>query len=342
MLVKMKDGSVRNVQVSSESYALETINFPAPTAGVSTTRTKLPASGALRNIQLLLNGSVTMDASADGALVSEGIKALINEIRIVGQPKGSGKEVGILKKIDFAALYRFNHIMESIAGLELNPTPITKSAANSPFYVSANIDFRMPWSNNERRSLLLADQIQELYLEVDWLPLASAFTAGVPSVGSTPITLQGVVEYFTDAYSKNPQVPYDQFLQVYREKPVLASQSDFSFELNGKEKLRGIMIKTFTRSGVSTHTPVDSVINSITLMADNKPVKAFPSLNSLKAKNQRVYGVAMATGYSFLDFMSEKSFDTIFPLHLYNAVELRLDVTLVSNAVCRIYPCLLR
>jgi hypothetical protein len=334
MRIKLKDGSFLSVPVQSETFLVEQVNYPS--SQPFTTRTKLPLNGALRGLQLLLSGSITIDASLDGVLAPEGCAALISEIRIMGDPKGGTKQVGLLKKIDFAAAYQYNTIMESLAGLKLEPTPITKSSANSPFRIAVNVDFRMPWCDEERKTLLLADSIQNLTLEIDWRPLTDMVTTGVVTVGSTPITLQISVDQFVDRFSIGQA--YAQNLQISREKPVVAAQSDFTFDLDGKEKLRGILIKTFTRSGVTYHTPVDTVINSLTFLAKDRPLKYYPSIHALKAKDQRVYGIAMPTGYSFLDFMSEGNFDSALPKEFMGRVQLRLDVANISNAVVKIYP----
>ena len=279
---------------------------------------------------------MTIDASADGVLGAEGIAAIISEIRITGDPKKAGKQVGTLKKIDFAAAYQLNTILESFAGYRLEPTPITKSAANSPMNISVDVDFRMPWCQSGTQNLVACRGYPEFNARNRLAPTNRCGDNRRANCWNNSHIVICNRQALHGSCNRGRAISAE--CLRFHGKAGNGGAIGLHVDLDGKEGLRGVLIKTFTRNGVIYHTPVDTVINSVKLMVNNKPSRFYPSLKVMKAENQRIYGVSIPTGYAFLDFMSEGNFDTMLPLSKFGSVQLQLDVNAIANSVVKIYP----
>jgi len=320
---------------SNQSEFLHVANIVVPTTLPQTSVYDLPKSFVASYLNLLLSGQFAIDAGgADGVLTPEGILSLISEIRLRGTSK-TGRSIGTFKKADFAALYYMRSFLAHAFGYRVNPTPITKGST-PVFAADVQLDFQMDHSDEERKTLLNADELSELSLEIDWRPYADVFSAGTITTGAAGIALKVAVRQFTaDAFKK---VPYGLHICEYKEAPVVAAQSDFQFKLQRKNLLRGVMIKTFTRNAVIYHTPVDTVINSVKILGNKKEIKNFSSQTMLKAENQSLYGITPATGYTFIDFMSNKRWEQILDEREYGDVDIVMDVNGIANSVVRVYP----
>ena len=311
------------------------LNIPVPTTLPGTSSVDLPKAFVHAYFNLLLMGQFAIDGGgADGVLTPEGILSLISEVRLRGTSK-KGRSIGTFKKADFAALYQLRGFMGHAFGYRTNPTPITKGSTPL-FAADIQLDFQMDHSDDERKTFLNADELEELVLEIDWRPYTDVFSAGTITTGAAGIKLAVATRQYVDkAYLA---APYGLNIFDYREQPVVAAQSDFTFRLQQKKLLRGVLLKTFTRNAVVYHTPVDTVINSIKFLGDKKDIKNFASQTMLKAENQANYGITPATGYTFVDFMANKRWAQILDERDYGDVELVLDVNTVADAVVRAYP----
>jgi hypothetical protein len=321
----------------SETFSIKTETNP--TSAVLTTRTEIPKIGALRTLQLYFYGGVTIDGSNDGAMLGEGILSLVDDIRLLSAAKSGARNVGMLRKIDLAAQYNFMLMMESFAGVKSNPTPLTKSAANSPFSLAVDIDLEMPWADEKRLTLLKGSDFDGLTLEMDWQPLSNIMGTTVPSIGASGLNcLISGKRYTARSAIANAKGNFPFQLMNYQEKLLNGANTDFTFDMPKGSTLRGVFIKTFTRNAVTYHTPVDTIIQSASFKGDNQTLREYASIGQLKAENQRVYGVAPGTGYQFIDFMSGKGYETSIPANRYRDRVLHLNVANISYGVVRVYP----
>lgn len=306
-----------------------------PTTLPGTTRTDLGLTEVMQYLNLYLSGEFDVaGGGADGVFTPEGTLSLISEIRLIGTSK-TGRNVGIIKRFDFAAAYQLAGFLSGVLGYRETPAVITKGSTPE-FAVDSQLDFQMQHSTDPRKTLLKCGEFSALTLECDWRPYTDVFSAGTITTGGAGISLRVSARQFTDLASK--QGKYGIHIGSYQEKAVVAATSDFTFDVKRGYYLRGIMVKTFTRNAVIYHTPVDTVINSLTLKCDKKERKHFDSIGVLKAENQQTYKFTPATGYSFIDLMPDRRYDNLLNERAFGNVELTLDVNAVANSVVRIYP----
>jgi hypothetical protein len=308
---------------------VETVQKPAT---ASPTRTVLPVTESLRGLQLVLSGTCTEGGSAGGTLTTEAVLSLIREITIEAT-SSSRREIGKIKKADFAAMYRLAHLMKGVAPSYLDPTPITKSAAASPFRAVVPIDFEFLQSQDPRQTLLNSTELTSLSLIVDWGDASDLFSTGSWTFPTCSLEINA--KEFTDDFSKSQKYGLNQL--SYIQQVTTATNSRLAIDLKRGYLLRGLLIKQFTATGYPM-TPVSSVINSVSLEL-NREVRKKMSWTALQALNMEQYQIAtMPTGYAFLDFMPEGRFDTIIDTRVFRDVYVILDVTGVGSSYVRVYP----
>jgi hypothetical protein len=308
---------------------LETISMPS-IAGP--TRTNIPITEVIRKLKLCLSGTMTEGGTAGGTLANEAMLSLIRAITIIGT-SSKRTEIGKIKFADFAAFYRLQHFLKGVEGHYLDPTPITKSAAASPFYANLNIDFEMPWSQDPRQTLLNTTELTSLSMLVDWGDASDVITGGAWTFPTC--SLEVYADEFVDDGTKAHKFGINQF--SYLEQSTTSSNTRLAIDLKRGYLHRGIMIKQFTRTAYG-HVPVETVVNSYSFEL-NREIKKTGSWAVLQASNKERYGLAnVPKGYAFIDFMPEKRYDTLVDSRKYRDVNLVLNVNAVPNSFVRIYP----
>lgn len=306
------------------------------------TITKIPDTEVIRFLNLYLSGTVSVDGGgADGVLTPEGMLSLIRNISIEAS-SGTRRELNKIKWGDIAAFYNLQKFLKSVNGYYLNPTPITKGSAASPFAFDLQIDFEMARSKNPRATMLNANRDitrGTFNLKLDWGTSADMFSAGTITYPTTPNMKIYALEHRDDL---TKQGRYGINLLQYKEQAVPATTTRQLIDLKSGYLLRGVLIKAFTRAGgVYYHTPSDAIINAVSLEVDRDVVKEF-DWKILQAQNIYDYHMSSAsvlTGYAFLDFMPELSWDTIIDTRKAKTdVNLVLNVTGGATSYVRVYP----
>lgn len=318
------------VQLKNEKHRFVKSYTMPTTAGPI--RTELPITEAYRRLNLYISGTVTVDAGgADGVLTAESILSLVRKVTLQGT-SSRRKNVGDLKVIDGAALYQLSSFYRGTPPLYLDPTPITKGSAASPFHFSLPIDLETPFSSDPRQSLLNSRELTSLYLNIDWGDSSDVFSAG--TITAIPVTCRISASEFVDEFSKSGK--YSLPLVSYIEESTAATNSRLQIRLKRGNLIRGIMIKQFTRTAYF-HTPVTTVINSVAIEVDREVRKEY-TFAELQAQNKLDYQmVTVPTGYAVLEMMPEARYDTILDSGRFDDVDVVLDVTGVANSFVRIY-----
>lgn len=315
----------------SEKFRLiETVNKPA---AAGPTRTVLPITEVIRRFEFFLSGTMTeTGGAADGVLTPEAMLSLIRNVTIEAT-SSTRREIGKLKNADFAAMYRLAGFLKGTPPAYLDPTPITKSSAASPFYASLPIDFQMPFSQDPRQTLLNATELTSLSAIIDWGDASDVMSAGTWTFPTC--TLEISAAEFTEQDAKLQKYGLNTFSFI--EQATTSANSRLAIDLKRGYLLRGIMFKQFTRTAYAA-TPVSTVINSVSLEL-NREIRKKYNWKTLQASNKSQFQMAtVPTGYAFLDLMPEGRYDTIVDTRAYRDVNVILDVNAVANSYVRIYP----
>jgi hypothetical protein len=308
---------------------LETVNKPTTAAP---TRTNLPLTEVIKKLILRVVGTCTLDSSADGVLTPESVLSLIRTITVEAS-SSARKEIGKIKYADTAAMYYLNQFLRGTPSTLLNPTPITKSSAASPFNFHLPIDFQMLFSQDPRQTLLNTTELTALALILDWGDYTDMFSAGVVTYPSCSVQIYA--DEFIDPESKAVKYALNQFSFI--EVATTSSNSRQAIDLKRGYILRGFMIKQATKTAYP-HTPVETVINTVSLEL-NREVKFKADFQTCKDQNKAAYQmVTVPTGYTFVDLMPESRYDTVIDTRQYRDVNVILDVTGVANSFVRVYP----
>ena len=307
-------------------------SFTMPTAA-GPTSTKLPITDVYKRIILYISGSATIDAGgADGVLTPESILSLIRKITLVGT-SSSRTKVGDIKVGDGAALFNLQQFLRGTPPEYTDPTPITKGSTPD-FDFSLPIDLEMPFSSDPRQSLLNTLELTSLYLNIDWGDDSDVFSAG--TITALPVTCRISAEEFVDEFSKRQKYSLHQFSFIEQDSSVTSTR--LSVRLKRGNLLRGVLIKQFTRAAVYYHTPVETVINNVSLEV-NRVIRKSYTFEELQAQNKVDYQmVSVPTGYAFLDLMPEARYDTLIDTGKYDDVDIVFDITGVANSYIRLYP----
>lgn len=294
------------------------------------TRNSIPRSEVIQGLELRIAGTATEAGVADGTLTSEGTLSLLRNVRVEGT-SALRRNVGVIRNMDAAAMYRLYNMLYGYASDFTEITPITKSSAASPFSLSLPIPFEMPHSEDERHSVLNGLELDSLDLNIDWGDPTDILSTGTWAFNT--LTCEVTAREFTDKFSKDQR--YSIHKVSYQEAITTSANTRLAFSFNPGFMLRGILFKQFTRTAYP-HTPVETVINSVALELD-RTVKKEWAWNTLQAMNARDYGVAIVDGYAFLDLMPKGRYDTLLDTSPFKNVEAILNVNGVANSYVRAY-----
>lgn len=251
---------------------------------------------------LRLAGTFSKTEVCAGTLLTEGPLPLISGMRV----KVDGD---VVKEIDPMHLRVLSHHI--YRGLDTNLTNITLGTdAAEAFAARVLLDFKTLRSENPNATLFPADRYGQLDVEVDWGAMAATSTPSLVSGGAytgmsfpTPPTLQ-----IWGTEILNPAQRAQNFwLQKYMQKIFsvnAVAQSAGVFQLPVGEVIRGILVSQYTNS---PRIPISTLVAStgnIQIRANGSYYKYQTTWGELIQRNQADYGIALPTGYAFIDFMN--------------------------------------
>lgn len=222
---------------------------------------ELPRSFLYRNIAVRLTGQVNSGGVGAYTNNPEAPLGLIAKLELVAD----GRK--ILWTAAGRDLYRYCHLFRGVS-TELNPPAVTANQ-NNPFSASFIID------NSAIRMQLPADSLfdpreyEKIELRVTWGTVNSIVSGGTASTVVTALTqLEVQIQQTTVGVE---HVAFNRILQ-FDEQIVTATSSNFTFNVPRSGLLAGILIRSDHNPVVSANpnaTPIDTLINFVTLKSDN-------------------------------------------------------------------------
>jgi hypothetical protein len=330
---------------AQKNKRLRHIGTIAPSAFPQSVRFALPRDFVYNRIILRLTANVTVaSGTSSGTLFSEQPWSLIRNIRLE-TAAAARSTIAELRNMDFAAMAR---LQSFFAGTPCDVAKLANGDAQSATAISCAVEvpFYLPRTVNPRICALNTHELNSLDLVLDF----GSISADLISGGDRTLTLANVqvqilAEEFMDAQSNAQK--YAVNLARYIEFSAPAANTAFPVDLKRGFITRGVLLKQFTRaSGVTAHTPVDTVINGLSVVVNGVPKLQYPSngvscsgWKALQAQNKSVYGLEIIpTGYAIMDFAEDGMLDGLMRSSDFSSIGLSLDINTVSDSVIRVYP----
>jgi hypothetical protein len=282
---------------------------------------------------LRLAGQYTKTEGAAGTLATEGPLPLISGFRV----NVDGEAV---KEIDLTHLRVISHHI--YRGADTNLTNVTLGSDTAEdFSARVALDFRTLRSERPDATYFPANRYNQLSVEVDW---ASISAAGCPALigGGTYTVASFATAPTLQIWGKEILNPGKQakpyWLQRYSQKVFSVSsqaQTAGVFQLPVGEVIRGILISQYTNS---PRLPISTLVTAnanIVLRANGNNRKYETTWVEQTQRNQADYGVALPTGYVFLDFMDADNgglYETAFDTGQIQSLEALVDTASVASA----------
>jgi hypothetical protein len=305
---------------------ITTIPYPGQ-AGPTTTA--IPREFTLKDLILVVTGTMTVTTAGSGALRAEQPMSIIRTLEVTGSPGG------LIKRADAAALFRLQHILKGTPGF----LTALASVATADFAFHLDVDFELEgiWDGH-KDTLLRGRDYTSLDLTINWGD-KSDLISGATTWAISAVQAVLFCHEFRDPESLNPSTPYKIQRMQYEEEAVAAASTQFVMPLTGKNILRGVLIKQFTRAAaVTNETPVDTIINGVKLELDSDTRENWTPYSTLRGENKVSFGIeTLPTGYAFLDLMKETRTQEI-NVNRYATPRLLFDVNAVTDGHIRIYP----
>jgi len=282
---------------------------------------------------LRLSGNLTKTESAAGTLADNPF-SLIRGIRI----KAEGD---IIKEFEPSMVHVLSH--QIFRGLATDSTMITLGSDTAEaFSARLEVDFQSPRSRAPEASFFPGDRYGELVFETDWgayTDLVGGGTYTSPSFSTNP-TLEVYAEEVLNPTDKTR--PY--LIHKYATKTVGISstaQNGYPIQLPVGEVYRGILLKQLTRTpdlGISTL--LTSTAN-IVVRVNGSFRKLETTWAELTSRNKARYGVALPTGFAYIDFMEDGDFNKCLrtgDAAGVSMLELLVDTASVASAFLQVMP----
>lgn len=323
---------------------VETIVPPAGLVTAVPTRTKIPRDYVLQDLQLFVSGTIQVAVLNGLSLRPEQPMSIIRRIQIQAA-SGRRPTLAQLKDADAAALFRLQHILLGTPPLSTALT--TPNIGTYNFSFDIPIDFQLtkviedlmrPFSG-PGETLLRGDEMNALDLVIDWGIPADLIEPGA----TTSLTLTNVQAVLGVREYKDPE-SLGQRYKLHRlsniEQVNAGASSSFTFDLRGRNILRGLLVKQFTQGATATtHTPVDTVILALKLRLNSETREEWDPEDFLRADNKKSFSVeTMPPGYLFLDLLHGGHRELAIQTGGFTSVDLLLTTATVTDSKVRVYP----
>jgi len=250
---------------------------------------------------LRLGGTLSKTEACAGTLVGEGPLTLMTGLRVLADGE-------LIKEIDPTHLRVLSHHINR--GIDTNLTNITLGTdAAEAFSARLGLDFRTLRSEKPDATFFPAGRYGQLQLEVDWTAQTATTVPGLISGGTysavsfpTAPTLQVWGKEILDP----ARLVQRYWIQKYSQKVFSVSstaQTAGSFGLPTGEVIRGILVSQYTNSPRVPIATLVAATGNIQIRANGTYYKYQTTWTELINKNQADYGIALPTGYAFIDFM---------------------------------------
>lgn len=316
-----------------------------PTAWPSVQRVALPKDYVYSRFFLRMTGQVDVAAGggADGALAAEQPWSLIRQIRVEASSPNR-PTVSEIVSSDLPALARMNYFFNGTAN---NAGALAAPGIQAATQISGGVEipFYIPRCIDPRKGALNTHELNSLDLVVQWGTDTDLIIGGTRVTTLSNLQLQIHAEEYLDQNSNAARFAVN--LSRFLEFSGVTANSAFPIDLKRGFLTRGVMIKQFTQAaGATHHTPVDTVINSVSLQVNG--VAKYEALTNglansgwaaLQNRNKRAYGLeAVPVGYGMVDLMEDGQLDCLMRSSDYTSIGLLLNTNTIADARIRIYP----
>ena len=313
--------------------------FTANFASNTTSRTYSPdfPRSLYSKLMLRLSGTLSKTEACAGTLAGEGPLNLIRGVRIIADGE-------IIKEISATHLRVLSHHI--YRGLDTNLTNVTLGTdAAEAFSARLELDFQVPRSKTPELGYFPAHRYDQISFEVDWGGFTELVAGGAYTGVSFPTnpTLEVFGEEILD-----PKMRSARFLiHKYAQKIFSVSssaQTAAQFQLPVGEVYRGILISQYTRTPDTPLATLVTATGNIVIRANGAFRKLETNWTELRQRNQARYGIAMPTGYAFVDFMEDGDFGRAFRADSggVTAFDALVDTASVASAFLQFTPVTLK
>lgn len=285
-----------------------------------------------RNLTLRLAGTLTKTESSATALADNAL-SLIRGIRI----KADGD---VIKEFEPSLMRVYSHHIGRRQ--DTNMVMITAGTDTAEaFSARLVVDFQTPASRFPEATFLPGDRYSELSFEVDWGAYTDLVTGTYTSVSfATTPTLEVWGEEILDPAIKAREfLIHKQFTKTWSVSSL--AQTAASFTLPVGETYRGILLKQLTRTPDIAIATLITATQNIVVRVNGSYRKMETTWGELAQRNQAAYGVALPTGYAFIDFMEDGDFakalrtgDNVG----VSSLEIMADTTSIASAFLQAMP----
>lgn len=283
---------------------------------------------------LRLQGNLSKTEACAGTLVSEGPLPLISGMRVFADGE-------LLQDIDPMHLRVLDHHIGR--GVDTSLTNITLGTdVSEAFSARLVLDWRTLRSEKPDATYFPGDRYGQLSMEVDWAATSATSIAPLVSGGSytgVSFTTNPTLEIWGKEILDPAKRAANYWIQKRTQKIFSVSstaQTQGQFLLPYGEVIRGILISQYTNSPRVPLSTLVTATGNIKIRANGSFFKYETSWQELQQKNLADYGVAMPTGYAFIDFMDPDNgglYETAFNTgNGISQLEALVDTASVANA----------
>ena len=278
-----------------------------------------------------LSGTLSKTETGAGTL-ADNCLSLIRSIRV----KADGDPI---KEFEPSMLRVLSHHI--FRRQDTNITNITLGTdAAEAFSARFVLDFQSPNTRLPEASLFPGNRYGELSLEVDWgayTDLVSGGTYTGVSFPTNPTLEVWGTEHLDPALTERRYLIHKYFTKTFSQNAT--AENGKQFQLPVGEVYRGVLLKQMTRTpdlGIATLLAAGA---NIVVRANGSYRKIEATWAELVQRNQAQYGIALPTGYAYLDFMDDGDFNKA--MRTGDAVgitnfEILADCSSVANAFLQV------
>lgn len=251
---------------------------------------------------LQLNGTLTKTESSAGTL-SENALSLIRSIRI----KADGD---IIKEFEPTMMRVFSHHI--CRGQDTDLTNVTLGSDTAEAFAARLIvDFQSARTRLPEASFFPGDRYGELGFEIDWgtsTDLVGGGTYTAVSFPTTPTLQVWGNEIINPVDRVRRYLLQRNFTKSFTRSSVAMTADSFTLPVG--EVYRGVLLKQMTRNPDLASTTVIASTANIVVRVNGSFRKIETTWAELTARNKSQYGIALPSGYVYIDFMDAGDFNT--------------------------------
>lgn len=294
---------------------------PGNTRGAEVPKTYLTKDLALR-----LTGNLVVTV-ATATILAEAPLGLITKVELLADGSES------LFAMSGRDAYRLGAIFHGKAGELVPPVGTAGTNAFSAFLIlsSEAVNMAVPVD-----SYLDLREFEKTEIRIQWGAATTIATAGGGGTIEVDATTTQAEVYANQTTEGLPSIGFRRFIS-YDDRPILSTQSDYSFLVPRSGLLAGVLFHTYR-----DEVPVDDIVNYITLTSDGAhdhvKRRSWRSLQSENVMRYQLDGGPAAnggkiTGYAYLDFLEDGRLASAINTEALNELKITLDVTLGAGTL---------